>query len=924
MSCLFYYPHLFNVIFTFGQGGTRIAALDVVGALFVNSKLIQRLAPWALDVLQVCHKALKSSGNGEPTYRISATRTACCVAVACRQSSLITRPLEGKACFFLRGAVEDKAILEAVKLLKQATTDKFPEVRSTAASFAATIAPMIVISSVGSGKSNGGADIGSALPTSSLDDLMSLSLKNLDDESPYVSLGWAEALARCLSTAVEYGEQSKANVESTSRRSAEDEGAGGPDPVGTGRQASRKATGLTANCSNLTLAISFLVDQFIKVGGELTAPRGGGPFSMGGRGVRAGLTVALVKLIRLQLKIGSIGEDGMSVKETLAAILKMVGPTFEKQLNLTAKSGESLDATSPGSTSPDKSTSSLFGQVKQSSQADAGLARLAASRVLRQGLCEGASEPLQLSILNELIRLCKYGPVSLNPHQLQVVAIEMSHLYTALGESSASSLSDAVEVLKLCLVHVDHGVRHEAALTCAALAASFNVEARKLIRSSVDEFQLHHAELFALASTGEVKKVVADPTSSRLRRFRRSSEPKHEDPSVSHQCAIHGYALVVSVLLKELPRVPGGLPTGLLSTALSAAEILISCQDNEVMTKANPGAACNCVRAGYGIICGALTAGSEAVTPHIANMFGLWQKSHKSASTGGAFFTLDHDLICLDAMISSVVVFLSHCSDLLLAVPDALSRTTLMLEEVLLLFLPGGRLGNTPTTPAAASRHESTKAFIMEAFAWLPPGSFPMAADGVFSLAATHIQSLTEEEVTCSILSSLVNKEDGILDARSMSRARRVGQVGGARDLEETVIWLTSDTAHPGERESVLHFRATASQSNRDGLHELRGSTVLDFISFDSEDAGPPTPLHEVGTWRKPMEPFCSTKVRLVDASIQAFAATFGMKGGKEQQAAVDALETLVPPFLAQLARVIGVNSALTESERRTKVHTMN
>lgn len=901
------------------QGGTRIAALDVVGGLFVNSKLIQKLAPWALDVLLVCHKALKSSGNGEPTYRISATRTACCVAIACRQSSLISRPLEGKACFYLRGAVEDKAILEAIRLLKQATTDKFPEVRSTAANFAATIAPMIVMSTSGSGKSAGGADIGSASPTSSLEDVMSLSIKNLDDESPYVALAWAEALARCISTAVEYGEQSKANVET--RRNAEDEGAGSSPDTGA-RQSSRKATGLAVNCSTLNSAVSFLVEQFVKVGGELAASRSGGTFSVGGRAVRAGLTLALVKLIRLQSTIGSIGEDGMSIKEVIAAILTMVGPNFEKQLNATAKSSESLDATSPGSISPEKATSSLFGQVKQSSQADAGLARLAASRVLRQGLSEGASEPTQLAILNELIRLCKDGPAPMNPHQLQVIVIEMSHLYTTLGESAASSLSDATEALKLCVVHVDHGVRHEAALTCASLAASFNVETRKLVRSSVDEFQLHHAELFALASTGELKKkaVAADPSSSRLRRFRKSTEPKAEDPSVAHQCAIHGYALMVSVLLKELPRVPGGLPTALLGTALSAAEILISCQYNEVMTQANPGAACTCVRAGYGIICGALTAGSEAVTPHIANMFGLWQKSYKSAGKGGAFFTLDHDLICLDAMISSVVVFLSHCSDLLLAVPDALSRTTLMLEEVLLLFLPGGRLGNTPTNPAAASRHESTKAFILEAFAWLPPGSFPMAADGVFSLAETLIQSLTEEEVTCSILSSLVNKEDGILDARSMSRARRVGQVGGARDLEETIIWLTSDTAHPGERESVLHFRTAANPSDPDNVRELRGSHVLGLIALDSDDALPPTPLHEVGTWRKPMEPFCSTKVRLVDASIQAFAATFGMKGGKEQQAAVDALETLVPPFLAQLARVIGVNSALSESERRTKV----
>jgi hypothetical protein len=34
----------------------------------------------------------------------------------------------------------------------------------------------------------------------------------------------------------------------------------------------------------------------------------------------------------------------------------------------------------------------------------------------------------------------------------------------------------------------------------------------------------------------------------------------------------------------------------------------------------------------------------------------------------------------------------------------------------------------------------------------------------------------------------------------------------------------------------------------------------------------------------------------------------------------MDMLESLVPPFLAQLARSIGVNSSLIEQDRRTKV----
>jgi hypothetical protein len=55
----------------------------------------------------------------------------------------------------------------------------------------------------------------------------------------------------------------------------------------------------------------------------------------------------------------------------------------------------------------------------------------------------------------------------------------------------------------------------------------------------------------------------------------------------------------------------------------------------------------------------------------------------------------------------------------------------------------------------------------LEAFAWLPPGSFPMSASEVFSFAMQHVQLATEADVMSSLLPSLVNNEDKVLDAKS-------------------------------------------------------------------------------------------------------------------------------------------------------------
>ena len=143
------------------------------------------------------------------------------------------------------------------------------------------------------------------------------------------------------------------------------------------------------------------------------------------------------------------------------------------------------------------------------------------------------------------------------------------------------------------------------------------------------------------------------------------------------------------------------------------------------------------------------------MSSHIAGFFRLWQASAKHAEEGTRHFNESHDLSCVDAMLASFVAFLKNCSELLLSVPDALNRSTLLLENVFPLVSPGGRLGDESANPAVASRLDSAKASILEAFAWLPPGSYAFAADQVFSFAALHIQvSNYSIAIDCLIVAS--------------------------------------------------------------------------------------------------------------------------------------------------------------------------
>lgn len=914
-------------------GGTRVAALEAIEGIMMDPKLSTQIASWAFDVAHLCQRSLKSSGNGEPTYRIAAVRTACAVVISSRTAFMKTRPVEGSARLILKGALDDKAILEMVKLVKTATQDKFVEVRTGAAHLASLLAPLAIHTTVKSPRTPDAA----ASPTASLEDIMTLAFKNLDDVSAECAAAWAEALARCMSTAIEVGTQKIA--EKTSQRDVEGRGPSPATPRG-GRERSnpsnRKGVLPASMCATLPQSLKYLVSVFVKAGGELVAPRTGGAFSKGGRAVRIGFARSIIQLLRLQSSMQCIGEGkAISHKEAILIILSMVGTDMEAQLSANergAVSIEALDATSVCTATTVRAatvsstafgqtpTNTLFGQAPKVSHADAGIACLATSRVLREGILDLAPETTQLGILHEFIDLCVNRQKQLKGNQLQVILIEMSHLFTRLGEAAASLLEELTPALIRFLQHADHGVRHEAAVACAAIAAIFPSWGRKIVAETIRSIQVEHAELMAIAGTGGNQQVTSPSAGPGRFRFGRRASPvkgAKTDQSMKHQYSIHGKALMITIILRDLPNLPGGLHIELLDEVMTVAEILSSTYFNDIMAVGSPSAVCTCVRAGFGMICGVLATGPTVVKKHVQRIFGLWKKA-SGMSSRGKQFTVDHEMICMESMLSSIVSFLKDCSELILSVPEALSQTSLALEKLLPLFYKDGRLGKIPENPAAASRLDSAKACLLEAYSWLPPGSYPMVADSIFAFAARHIQMTVENDVSCSILQSLILKEDMILDSVSFSRASYPGQVGGTRDLENDIIMRRAEAAHHTDRESALYFSCTRTKSKNQAEMEVHGSKILGMLVNDESEHKPPTVLHEVGNWLKPATPFSSSKIRLADAAIQAFAATFSLKSGKEQMRAMKMLASMVPPVNFQSPR--GMGAALSEPDRRGRI----
>ena len=916
-------------------GGVRIAALAVIGALLVQDDddnnvvisergqrpfltLATKLAPWSLDILQICLKALRSAGNGEPTFREAAIRTAGATAVACRnvaRNSRHTRRDGGSHTsttedFCLPGAMEDRAMVESIKILKQAATDKFPEIRSGAATLAITLAPILIAH-------HSGATSGStADPLSSLEEVIQLALRNLDDECLVVADGWAEALARCFCTAIQHNETIKASTQSTARSTGGGEGGGdraessgtsvsAPSPTAaTSRFGTKKYSGLAHTLTTHLKVIQYLVEQFVKVGGESVAAKSGGLYSTGGRAVRLGWCMTLARFLRIQSAMSAIGESrSISMSTVIRAILDMV---------------KEQDRSTKGTPA-----------ARSTSASDIALCRLFALRVIRYGLTELASESTQLSILQELVALLptsENSPEStpksqypLQENQVIVVLVEVSNLIVALGEAAGSRIDELKAALNFCLVSSNSEIRYEASVLCVAIASKLPLFGITLIHDSLEIIQQQLALIVEAIPTGQGTAKERNDQNSTI--FGRAPKLTASVSNASNESTILGRSLVISMLTKAMPSHPDGFPRSALSEVLNVAEMLISSQFNELLTTSSPSNVCSLVRAGFAILCGVLTTGPDAAEAHMSEIISLWKQAGNAARNGGKKMSLVQDLSCVESALTSVTVFLKYCSELLLVIPEALSQVSMLLEEIFPLLQTNGRLGNITNDSHATILLENATATLLEAFAWLPSGSFPLVADEVFTFAEEQIRKSIEEGIVCSILDSLIAKQDNMLDSKSFCRSRK-GTKFGIRDFDDASSIIHDEIAMYSECESVFHLQSnTTIQKLSESDAPFCGSVILEYFANEDETSNkPPTPLHEVGTWRKPVDPSCSSKIRLIDAAIQAFSATFGLKDGKEQQGAMNLLETLLPQSLCNFARTIGIGSVPIEPEKRSKV----
>lgn len=192
-----------------------------------------------------------------------------------------------------------------------------------------------------------------------------------------------------------------------------------------------------------------------------------------------------------------------------------------------------------------------------------------------------------------------------------------------------------------------------------------------------------------------------------------------------------------------------------------------------------------------------------------------------------------------------------------------------------------------------------------------------------------------------------MSREDDLIDAHSFERAVSPGQVGNSAMLDDVISIRCCDIGKPTfglfytystsiltdtrkslpavttyERETTLHlisWRKTDQGPIKSERHHE--SSILGLLLRESDDNSKPTPLHEVGTWKAPLDPIPTAKVRLLDSSIHVFAATFGLQDPHTQSDALRMLEGLYYSTQTEKSNRFAVNTALiTDSQGKVRV----
>ncbi len=581
-----------------------------------------------------------------------------------------------------------------------------------------------------------------------------------------------------------------------------------------------------------------------------------------------------------------------------------------------------------------------------SSATDASLVRTVVQWIFRDGFSAHAYESVQLILSREIINLLEQynkstgvdsglglGSKTLNDHQLQACLVELSHLATVLGQAAGSLKVSLVPCLLPFLCNTGYGIRFEAAVAVAALGKALAPLDVSILSWCLSYIHRIFSTLFKKSPTttredpfykevSTFENIFEDGVVGRMNGLLNDLQSSTGIKKSSMLCTMHGHGMAISMLLQVILERPSGAPSSLKEKVLELGESLVMTQfpedENSALTSPNRngrgpssiGLICTCVRTGWTILASLFPHGGQDEGKYFTRLYPLWERSVSSAKEGykGALALADttQELIFLDASMRALLCFTRCCLGTVQSVPGALDQIIHLLDDT--MDAVSGRL-NRPGKPQGIVCRTVLKTTLMECFSWLPPGSFPSTCERLFSWGLDHVSVYNDNGIASSLLSIFLNSQDDVLNLPpTTSEMIALNSVPPTTEYERFNSSLGMHVLVHGvpiryhERDILLCSGPMWPYIGGNYSSIGAGERESGFLPFDPTVykhapgyvANPRTPLH--GThWLRPATPVASINVRLIDAAVTIFGATFGYVDAVAQAKAIDHIVDMLP-----------------------------
>ncbi|CAI5739366.1 unnamed protein product [Hyaloperonospora brassicae] len=473
-------------------------------------------------------------------------------------------------------------------------------------------------------------------------------------------------------------------------------------------------------------------------------------------------------------------------------------------------------------------------------------ARNAVGFVLRYGLNGCLTERQQEVLLGAYLRKLKDEAQALEPnhHKTLSTLVEMSHLFHSMGEASVTHALDASAVLQGLVCHEKQSVRFQAAVALASLVTAIPYRLKSVLTSCLHGLRVTAGYLMRGGSDIEYVK-----NSSSAEKSEDGPEEGSDMQGKAHLYAIQGRSVAIAHILRAIKiESSDGLSQTTMDDIYSISEELV---ESQFLNECVDSIWLTCTRAGWTLLGSLVSLNSEEwLKNNQEKLLNLWLKSSVLHSRESSL-----ELLRIEAAVIALKSFLFNYQD---PAADNNDDIYLLSNHVLHVYLTATQdtLSKPLKRRGQIARYRLI-GWILDCFSMLPPvysDSYivllDLIADFATAQALTSLRNSSLVPAKSTYLQSVLSLENNALDMVTLSRLER------------------GDHPSPLYSRELNHILGLQQHENALTDTELEVQYLDTFWRLSAEKAAT-----NDGETKVRCSPF--TYVRLVDTSVILFGRLF-------------------------------------------------